>query len=96
VQAHTTQVALDLAAADQEVADLTRAVAAMRAVVGVLGGPVQADPGAGAPVLRIVRRGPDGTFIVAATETTPLMPGDVLRIEPAEPAVRQAAARANP
>jgi protein involved in polysaccharide export with SLBB domain len=97
VQAHTTQVALDLATADQAVADLTRAVASMRAVVAVLGGrPAQSDPDASAPMLRIVRRGPDGTLALPATETTRLMPGDVLRIDPAEPAGRQVAANANP
>jgi exopolysaccharide production protein ExoF len=97
VQAHTTQVALDLATADQAVADLTRAVASMRAVVAVLGGrPAQADPDVSAPMLRIVRRGPDGMLVIPATETTPLRPGDVLRIDPAEPAGRQVAANANP
>jgi hypothetical protein len=66
-------------------------------VVAVLGGrPAQAESDAGAPVLRIVRRGPDGTFVVAATETTPLMPGDVLRIDPAGTADRMATASANP
>jgi hypothetical protein len=69
----------------------------MRAVVAVLGGrPAQADPDVSAPMLRIVRRGPDGMLVIPATETTPLRPGDVLRIDPAEPAGRQVAANANP
>lgn len=84
VQAHTSQVTLDLEAAAREVGDLRRAVAAMRAVVAVLGEGQDAPPGATSrpPELHIVRRGPGGTFLVPASDTTPLMPGDVLQIGP--------------
>jgi hypothetical protein len=97
LQAHTTQIALDLAATGQEVGDLSRAVASMRAVVSVLGDgqPAQANARA-AFALRIARRGPDGTVVIPATETTPLVPGDVLRIDAVEPVTRPADAGARP
>lgn len=84
VQARTSQITLDLEAAAREVGDLRRAVAAMRAVVAVLGEGQDAPPGATSrpAELHIVRRGPGGTFLVPASDTTPLMPGDVLQIGP--------------
>lgn len=84
VQARTSQITLDLEAVAREVGDLRRAVAAMRAVVAVLGEGQDAPPGATSrpPELHIVRRGPGGTFLVPASDTTPLMPGDVLQIGP--------------
>lgn len=87
-QAHTSQITLDLEAVAREVGDLRRAVASMRAVVTVLGEGQDAPPGAkpGAksapPESHIVRRGPGGTFLIPAADTTPLMPGDVLQIGP--------------
>ena len=84
VQAQTSQVELDDASAEQEAAVLRRVIASMRAVVAVLGDVQGGSSGtkAGRPELRILRRGPDGHLLVAASDTTPLMPGDVLQIGP--------------
>jgi polysaccharide biosynthesis/export protein ExoF len=98
VQANTAQIALDIAAIGQEVSDLNRAVASMEAVVMILGDgqPAQSELKTGRPTLRIVRRGPGGMLLIPATEMTPLVPGDVLQITPAEPpAIQPASASAH-
>ena len=81
-QAFTRQVMLEVGAAAQEVADLRRAVRAMREVVAVLdeGSGRASRREAGPPSLTIVRQGPGGTLLIPAFQTTPLLPGDVLQI----------------
>jgi exopolysaccharide production protein ExoF len=98
VQAHTAQLALDFVTVGQELGDLDRTVASMRAVVAVLGNDPseQTRAASGPPALRIVRQGRGGPIVIPATETTPLMPGDVLRIDLAEPATRPASTSAHP
>jgi exopolysaccharide production protein ExoF len=98
LQSDTAQIALDLTAIEQEVSDLDRAVTSMQAVVAVLGNgqTVLAEGQANPRVLRIVRRGPSGTLLIPAVETTLLMPGDVLQLDPAEPSSRPVTASANP
>jgi polysaccharide biosynthesis/export protein ExoF len=98
LQANTAQIALDLVAIEQEVSDLDRAVTSMRAVVAVLdnGQATLAEAKADPRALRIVRRGPDGTLLIPAGETTLLMPGDVLQFDPAGPSTRPVTANANP
>ena len=97
LQANSAQVALDLTAVEQEVSELERAIGSMSAVVAMLGNGQAglAEAKGGPPAPRIVRRGPGGTLLLPADETTPLMPGDVLQLDPPEPSGRPATTNAN-
>jgi hypothetical protein len=95
---NTAQTMRDLAVAGQEAADLVRSVSAMRAVLAVLGDTTPITDGGqpGNPRLRIVRRVKAGTLSLPAAEMTPLLPGDVLQIDPSAPAAQPAANSAAP
>ena len=98
LEAKTAQITRDLATAGQETADLVRSVSAMRAVLAVLGDTTPITDGRQPqhPRLRIVRRVTAGTLSLPAAETTPLMPGDVLQIDPSESATPSAGNGASP
>ena len=98
LEAKIAQITRDLATAGQETADLVRSVSAMRAVLAVLGDTTPITDGRQPqhPRLRIVRRVTAGTLSLPAAETTPLMPGDVLQIDPSESATPSAANGASP
>lgn len=90
MRAYMSQVTLDLASAAQEVGDLRRTVAAIKAVVAVLddGREASVNTATAFPGLQIIRRESGGTSLVPAFDSTPLMPGDVLRIGPSSGALQ--------
>ncbi len=96
VEAETTQAKMEaehfgglqseLAATQQEIDDCTHAIASMQAVTRVLrnSAPEIAEAMAiASPGIRITRRIAAGPVVIAATETTSLLPGDVVQVGPA-------------
>jgi DNA topoisomerase VI subunit A len=81
---HVVGIERDLSTTQQEIDDCTQSIAAMSAVIQVLRhGITDADAGslAGAPLIKITRRNGDSINTTPATETTTLLPGDVVRVE---------------
>ena len=83
---HAAGIERDLSAIQQEIEDCSESIAAMRAVTLVLQRSIPeigggAIAGASVPSFTVVRRVADHVTTFAATETTPLVPGDVVRVE---------------
>jgi protein involved in polysaccharide export with SLBB domain len=72
----------ELATTTQDIDDCTQAIASMKAVTQLLRNrlPSATSTSAGLPGLSITRRGPMGFTVIQATETTSLMPGDVVQV----------------
>jgi len=80
---HAAELARSMAATEDEIADVRGALDAAELLADPLGrgGLVTARGGAAArPVYEIVRQGADGPAVLTAQESTPLSPGDVLKI----------------
>jgi hypothetical protein len=81
---HAAEINRELAATQQEIDESAQSVASMQAVNEVLRtGPSKV---AGEPTsltdFRIMRRGIEGLTVIPATETTALLPGDILQVAP--------------
>ncbi len=92
---HAAELARSIASTEDEIADMRGALDAAGLLADPLsrGGLVTAHAAAAArPAYEIVRQGPDGPAVLPAQESTPLSPGDVLkiRLEAASQAEREA------
>jgi exopolysaccharide production protein ExoF len=76
---HSAGIDKELSATRQEIDDRTREIDAMRAVTRVLRDGV-AGASAGPPSLGVTRRTADGATVLPATESTALLPGDVVQV----------------
>ena len=81
-QAHSVEIENELAATQQEIDDGTHAIVSMQAVIQVLrnGLPEVAGGSPRLPSLSITRRVAEGYTVITATETTLLLPGDVVQV----------------
>jgi protein involved in polysaccharide export with SLBB domain len=79
---HSAGIDRELSATRQEIEDCTMTIAAMRAVTRVLRAtdPRAPDTSVGVPFLRITRRTADGIAVMPATESTAVLPGDVVQV----------------
>ena len=75
---NTANLANAIAAVDKEIAAAQETMISARVLATILYKPVSGTPQAGA--YEIVRQSRDGARTLPATETSPLMPGDVLKI----------------
>lgn len=81
---HTVGLHKEIATTEQDINDSTQAIASMQAVIQVLrGGPPEAGAAANLPKLRIMRRVAEGFAVIPATDTTLLVPGDVIQVNSA-------------
>ena len=81
---HTVGLQKEIATAEQDINDSTQAMASMQAVIQVLrGGPPEAGAAANLPQLRVMRRVAEGFAVIPATDTTLLVPGDVIQVNSA-------------
>jgi polysaccharide biosynthesis/export protein ExoF len=79
---HAAELARSIAATEAEIADVRGALDAEGLLADPLGrgGLVAARAAGVRPVYEIVRQGPDGPAVLTAQESTPLSPGDVLKV----------------
>jgi protein involved in polysaccharide export with SLBB domain len=81
---HSVGLEKELAVVQQDIDDSNLGIASMQAVIRVLGGRPDAVDGSASPTgLRITRRLADGFTVIPATETTPLLPGDIIEVSSA-------------
>jgi exopolysaccharide production protein ExoF len=91
---NTANLAKAIATIDQEIAAAQEAMRSARVLVTALYRPNSATLEAAA--YEIVRQSKDGATTIQARETSPLMPGDVLKINPNAAAIKPNAAVINP
>jgi protein involved in polysaccharide export with SLBB domain len=82
---HSAGIDKELSSTQQEIEDCTHAIASMRAVINVLrDNGLRIDPAtAGTAFLTITRRVADGIVVEPATESSALLPGDVVQVNSA-------------
>jgi hypothetical protein len=73
-------IARELATVQQEIADCTQAIESSQAVSQVLRNDYSEAAGSASSSVTVTRRLGDGFIIMAASETTTLLPGDVVRV----------------
>ena len=79
---HSIGIERELAATQQEIGDCARSITSMQAVIQVLHNNLQAgaEGSESLPNLSIMRRVGEGLTVIPATETTVLLPGDVVQV----------------
>jgi polysaccharide biosynthesis/export protein ExoF len=81
---HTVGIEKELATTEQDIDDSTQTIASMQAVTRVLrNGLPEAAGAASIPGISIMRRAAEGFTVIRATETTSLVPGDVIQVNSA-------------
>ena len=79
---YTEDLVKEIATVDKDLGEAREAILSARALTSILNGPN--IPGASGPTYGIIRQSKDGPKTYSATETSPLMPGDILKVIPGE------------